>query len=111
NYFGVTALRGTAGTTVSGVHFDVLPGDGILYTALTTIRPDATAGADRRTVIGVGPYDIAAGESVQVQFAYVGGESLDDIIANAATAQGTLVAIEETTPAGTFVLHSAYPNP
>ncbi len=111
NYFGVAALDRFEDVDVSGVFYEALPGDDVLYLALTNISPDATIGADRRTVLGVGPYDIAAGASVDVQFAFVGGGSLDDIIDNAALAQGFPVAVEETTQAGTFTLHSAYPNP
>ncbi len=115
NYFGVAALGSDDDVSVSGVFFDALPGDATLYEALTTIAPDATAPEDRRTVIGLGPYSIEANGSVTATFAFVGGQSLADIIANACDAQGPegcmVDAVEETTPAGTFMLHSAYPNP
>ena len=108
NYYGVAALDEE---DVTGVAYDALPGDDVLYAALVSIAPEPTVAEDRRTVLGVGPYDIAAGESVTVSFAFVGGEDLDDIIANANELQGNPVAVEETTQAGTFRLESAYPNP
>ncbi len=118
NYFGQVAIgNDTDDIPVSGVFYDALPGDDLLYQGLTTISPDAALVADRRTVLGVGPIDILAGESVTVAFAFVGGADLDDLLANACFAQGgdeatcNPVATEETTPEGTFALHSAYPNP
>ena len=114
SYYGQVAL---GDDPVSGVFYDALPGDDVLYQALTTIAPDPPLVEDRRTVLGMGPYTIADGEEVTVSFAIVGGDDLDDIITNACLAQGgddatcNPVSIEETTPAGTFTLHSAYPNP
>ena len=90
NYFGVTALNGEDGVDVSGVFYDALPGDDLLYTGLSNVTPDATVPADRRTILGVGPYDITAGESVTVQFAYVGGEDEQDLLANAFAAQAAV---------------------
>lgn len=111
NYYGVAALE----DDVSGYNLDAgggtNPTEEDVFNSLTTFFPTPELPDDRRTVLGVGPYDIAAGESVSVRFAFVGGTDLDDIIANAATAQGNPVAVEETTPEGTFVLHGAYPNP
>ncbi len=116
-YFGVAALT----SNVSGDNLQT--GDGMnpteesLYTSLTTDFPDPAIPDDLRATLGVGPYDIAAGESVTATFAFVGGTDLDELLANACAAQqfGETqcedVATEETTEAGTFTLHSAYPNP
>jgi len=112
-YYGVAALDRDV-VEVSGVFYDALGSaeqDADIYTYLTTISDDPLLPDDRRTTLGVGPYDIAAGESVTVRFAFVGGANLTDIVANAEVAQGGAVASEETTPAGTYALHSAYPNP
>ncbi len=111
NYFGVAALDGAE---VSGVFYEALGGtetDDDIYFYLTTILPDPELVDDRRVTVGVGPYDIADGEEITVSFAFVGGESLEDIMANAAAAQGNPVAVEASTPDGTFVLETAYPNP
>ena len=112
NYYGVAALD----DNVSGYNLHAGAGSNPtqedLYNGMTTFFPIPELADDRRTVLGVGPYDIAAGESVPVRFAFVGGEDLDAIIANAMAAQGGVTpSVETTTPAGTFVLHSAYPNP
>ena len=61
---------------------------------------------------GVGPFNVAAGQTASAAFAFIGGSDLADLIANAAAARALVdVAAEETTPEGTFVLESAYPNP
>ncbi len=112
-YFGVAALD-RDDVVVSGVFYDALGSaeqDADIYTYLTTISDDPLLPDDRRTTVGVGPYDIPAGESVTVRFAFVGGADLNDVIANAEVAQGGAVASEVTTPAGTYALYSAYPNP
>ncbi|MEP0545364.1 MAG: T9SS type A sorting domain-containing protein, partial [Rhodothermales bacterium] len=111
NYYGVTALD----DNVSGYNLDAgggaNPTDEDVYNSMTTFFPIPQLVGDRRTVIGVGPYDIAAGDTETVRFAFVGGEDLDGLIANARVAQGGGVDVEASTPDGTFVLESAYPNP
>ena len=112
-YFGVAALDRDE-VEVSGVFYDALGSaeqDEDIYTYLTTLSDDPLLPDDRRPTLGVGPYDIAAGESVTVRFAFVGGADLNDIVANAEVAQGGAVSSEVTTPAGTYALYSAYPNP
>jgi hypothetical protein len=93
-HYGVVALEGTTGTNVTGVDYDDdgFPGDAELWDGLTTIESPPATTADRRTVIGVGPYSIGAGQTVNVKFAFVGGSSLADIIANAAAAQAAVGA-------------------
>lgn len=115
NYYGQVAIGSEDDVPVSGVFYDALPGDDILFQALTNISPDPIGPADRRTVLGLGPYSIADGESATAVFAIVGGENEQDVIANACKAQGNSdcnpVSTEESTPDGTFTLHAAYPNP
>ncbi len=115
NYYGVAALDDNVSGYILDAGFGFNPTEENLYEALTTVFAIPDSLDDRRTVLGVGPYDIADGGSVTVRFAFVGGEDLEDITENACTAQGDEdckdVATETTTPAGTFALHSAYPNP
>src|SRR5690606_31803520 len=91
NYYGTAALGGG----VSGWEFDVgagsNPTETQLWEAMTNGGvPTPGAGADRRTVLGTGPYNIPAGGSVTVQFAFVGGTDEADILANAAAAQAAV---------------------
>ena len=84
-YYGVAALN----EEVSGYGFDQVAGNDTpegeleIFQALTTTAPTPTAPADRRTTTGVGPFDLAEGESVGVRFAFVGGTDAADIQANA----------------------------
>jgi hypothetical protein len=98
-YYGMAALGGAA---VSGWEFDVgagsNPGEDDLYNAMTNGGiPDPTTGADRRTVLGTGPYTLRANESVVVAFAFVAGSSLAAITANAAAARTAVPATNVVT--------------
>ena len=97
---------------VTGTSYDVLPGDSILYRGLTRMEPCPDVGADRRTVLGIGPIDLAAGESATVTFAFVAGGSESEILANAAAAQGLFpTAAEPPEPVGGVALLPPAPNP
>ncbi|HYE95926.1 MAG TPA: T9SS type A sorting domain-containing protein [Rubricoccaceae bacterium] len=112
-YFGVAVL---GATPVSGYAFDAGAGSNPvefdLWEGMTTFASPPPTPDDRRTVIGTGPFVLPAGTSATVAFAYVAGDNLPDIQANATTAQGTFsVSSEETEAPTSFQLHEAYPNP
>ncbi len=109
-YFGIASLT----EDLSGYSTDATTADDAeLFEAMTTeIEPEDDP-AERAAVIGVGPFDIAAGETKIVRFAMVAGVDELDIIANT---QGLICvscppSVEGETPEGTYVLESVYPNP
>lgn len=111
-YFGVAALADP--NSLSGYSTDATTADDAeLFTALTTTAAPGADPAERAAVSGLGPFNIAAGATQNVQFAFIGGTDLTDLLANAAAAQliDFDVAVEASTPEGTYVLKSAYPNP
>ncbi len=95
-FFGTAALTGT----VSGYRYDMPYPTGTpatharsdLYTGLTVSQGTTSPARDQRGVIGVGPYDIPAGESITVVFASLGGTNAADVIANAADAHSAVAA-------------------
>ena len=115
DYFGMLAVNGP----VSGYEFDA--GDGFnpsgatLFFGMTNggeAAPDTTA--DRRTVMGVGPFDLAAGEGITRRFAFVAGTDEDNLIANAEDAISAVAVAIEAGPdglPGTHALGTPYPNP
>lgn len=111
-FYGVAA---STAATLSGYSTDASTADDPdLLNALTSNNTPAVDPVERAAVTGTGPYSIANGATQTVRFAYVGGADEATLLANAAAAQAVIsvpVAVEETTPAGTFVLESAYPNP
>ncbi len=109
-YFGVVAL---GVDELSGYSTDATTADDAqLFAALTTEIAPGAAPAERSTVTGLGPFNIAAGATETVLFAFVAGENEADLFANALLAHDAVaVAAEETTPEGTFLLDAAYPNP
>ena len=107
-YFGLSAIGSLSGASTDASTAD----DAQLTEALTSIVEPGAEAAERAAVVGVGPFDIAPGATQTVRFAIIAGEDEADLLANAAQAQiAGNVAVEETTPEGTFVLESAYPNP
>jgi len=113
NYYGVAVI----GHPVSGYTDDAgaggNPTEPQIYLGLTTASAPAVTPADRRTVIGAGPFGVAAGGTLIVRFAYVGGTSQADIIANANAAQALFppVAVENTPNAAGYALSATAPNP
>src|SRR5690606_37270183 len=101
---------------LSGYCHDALPGDPILFGCLTVIQTPPH-GTDRRTVLAVGPFDIAVGEAQRILFAFVGGASESEILANAEAAQcapygcGYPPANEPTSSPASAALHAPAPNP
>jgi hypothetical protein len=112
-YWGVTAIGESLSgysTTAQGPEGEATDAD--LWTALTSANEPGADPAERATVIGVGPFDIDADAIVTARFALVAGSDLNDLLANAALAQGSgNPAVEASTPEGTYLLGSAYPNP
>ena len=111
NYFGVAALdmEAVSGWTLAADKYGT---NASLFEGLTTEGAPLAAPQDARTVIGVGPFDLAPGETANVRFAMLAGASEAEIIANAQLAQNAVVvAVEAATPAGTAALAAAYPNP
>ncbi|MEM1042670.1 MAG: PA domain-containing protein [Bacteroidota bacterium] len=108
-YYGVTAIGvdGLSGYSTDATTAD----DDQLFAALTGDNSPIGDPAERAAVTGTGPYDIGAGASVTVRFAYVAGTTEAELFANATEARMFTVDVEETTQAGTFRLESAYPNP
>ncbi len=109
NYYGMTLLdRPTAGWSVSAETTT----DVGLYTGLTVPGVAATVGDDRRMIIGAGPFSLAAGGSQLVRFAFVGGTSAADLLANAAAARGLFPVGTESGPQDrTSALSFVRPNP
>ncbi|MEP0547817.1 MAG: PA domain-containing protein [Rhodothermales bacterium] len=110
-YFGVSWSEKAMGP-LSGYSTDTAMGtDAQLWEALTTAVAPGAEPAERAAVTGTGPYDLAAGSSQTVRFAFVAGVDLADLLANARRAQLPIATSAEATPAGTFALGAAYPNP
>ncbi|HKR03586.1 MAG TPA: S8/S53 family peptidase [Bacteroidia bacterium] len=87
------------------------------YISMTTPRsPAGTAanGNDVSMMVASGPYSLNAGDSVQVGFALIAGDSLPVVIAAAHAAEIkylTTVSVPEDPAALTFNLDQNYPNP
>ncbi len=110
-YFGLAALgeADVAGWTLAT---DEDATDASLFEGLTALGEELEEPQDARTVVGVGPFDLAAGDSAQARFAMLAGESLEAITASAQAAQSAVsVSVETATPEGPVVLGAAYPNP
>lgn len=106
-YYGVTSISPLSGYNLTATSAD----DAQLFGSLTAAVDTATVAQEHATVVGAGPFSIAADASVTVQFAYVAGADEAALFQNAETARGLLVATEASTPEGTYVLDSAFPNP
>lgn len=57
------------------------------------VVPTTPAPSDWSAVVGVGPFSIAAGDSVTVAFAFVGGTTRADLLANVDAAQAMWIAM------------------
>jgi hypothetical protein len=111
-YFGIAAVG--LPISLSGYSTDATTGtDAQLWEALTTAVEPGAAPAARAAVVGVGPYDVAAGSAQTVRFAFVAGEDEADLFANAQAAQLLIVTspAEGAAPDEAFALGAAYPNP
>jgi hypothetical protein len=112
NYYGVALLGGTVSGYTDDAGAGSNPNEAAVWAGLTTVSPMSTTPADRRTIIGSGPYAIGAGASQTVRFAWVGGSSQSDIIANAAAAQSIVFTAAEGGPnAAGYALSATAPNP
>lgn len=76
---------------------------------------DSANGYDVSFVSGQGPYTIAANDSVEVAFAFIGGDNLTDLQSSAIAAQNqydqVIPSPVSPTIAPTVVLNYSYPNP
>jgi len=84
------------------------------FLALTTPRPLAGAGAgsDISMMLSTGPFNVAAGDSVTVAFAFIGGDDLADLSLSATAAQtkfDNLNPVKNNDAFESFI--SVYPNP
>lgn len=109
NYYGVTLIdQATSGWDVSAETTTDIG----LYTGLAFPGVAAPVGDDRRMIIGAGPFALAAGASQLVRFAFVGGTSAADLLANAAAARGLFPVGTESGPQDrTSALSFVRPNP
>lgn len=108
NYFGMAAL----GDNVSGwtIATDAAASEESLWETMTTEGTILETPADQRPVVAMGPFDLSD-EAATARFALVAGGDEASIIASAEEAKGLVNSVEESTPQGTYVLESAYPNP
>lgn len=97
NWYGTVALM-AAGLPVSGWNVDVgegaNPTEANTYSSLNTFDTTPATPDDRRTMIGVGPFDLGVSETQSVWFALVAGDTENDLLSNAAAAQAAPVPVE-----------------
>ncbi len=128
-YGGVKLLSNTGGfihnaidNTAGNGGIDIVTGgfdNSEKYQAMSTSRNNAgtatTTGNDVLSSVATGPFNLAAGDSVEVAFALIAGESLTDIQASADAAQYKYDFIfSGITPVGKASannLYQSYPNP
>ncbi|HEX9934459.1 MAG TPA: T9SS type A sorting domain-containing protein, partial [bacterium] len=92
-YFGVAALTGDVSGSAVWKNGSDDNSDGVLYDRMTHFsNEDESVPYDRRSMLSVGPYTIPVGDSVRCIFAVLGGNSLDDLKANADTAAAKLAS-------------------
>jgi len=77
---------------------------------------DSLTQGDMLFMVTSGPYDLIAGDSTEIAFAVVAGNSLDELYSSAVVAKQkfdiiTAVEIEESNRPTSFVLHQNFPNP
>jgi hypothetical protein len=111
NYFGIAAL-GVADVAGWTLATDGAASDSSLFAGMTTAGELLEQPQDARTVIGLGPFDLAPGDSADVRWAMVAGVSQEDIVASAQAAQqAVFVASETAPPEQAFALAPVFPNP
>ncbi|WP_026904578.1 S8 family serine peptidase [Pedobacter glucosidilyticus] len=74
---------------------------------------ESLGGLDVMYTMGVGPYNVASKDSIQVAFAFIGGDNLNDIILSADAAQEKFEGLQlfESEPVLKFEVSQNYPNP
>lgn len=88
NYYGITALAGPVSGWRNVLDYTTPPVPSArLFEALTTLGTPTEVDADRRSVLGTGPFALQPGTPQRVAFAYVAGTSLSDLLATAARAR------------------------
>ncbi len=103
NYYGVTAIQGG----VSGVYvgsddnyYDEALSTTFYGRAMTTLDYTPAAAGDMRSVLALGPFELAPGGRQNVAFALVAGNDLADLRGNAAAAHSNFVSypVAQTNP-------------
>lgn len=110
SYFGLSAL-GVPDVSGWTLATDPKVTDPSLFEALTTDGIMLNEPQDARTVVGVGPFDLAPEESARARFALVAGMDEEAILANAAAAQNVVAVAVEGTDTPTESHLDVYPNP
>jgi hypothetical protein len=122
NFYGIKTLQSASGARL------IVNDQNLVFTAATVFDAlsnfngpgpqPVTTNADYWSFIGSGPFTLAAGASVTIGFAWVGGASLTDLQANADAAQAAwnnfVVSVEDEPVApvpAQFLLEQNYPNP
>src|SRR5262249_21679035 len=84
------------------------------WTTLSTAKDQAGGGSgDVSQVVSSGPFTLAAGDSVKVAFALIGGDNLNDLVASANCAQSKYLTlgVPNAVSAAQEGTLSVYPNP
>ena len=114
NYYGISVIgqtqSGWSASTVTTSAQDLFQA---ISTNGTVTGDPGTTNADRRLLVGTGPFALAANVPQSVRFAYVTGTNLADLLANAAIAQTLAPVAGEADPAVSegIALLPAVPNP
>jgi serine protease len=117
NHYGIDNVTGGGGgidATAGTPEFDT----GEKYTVLSTSRPTAgntqTQGNDVMSCVSSGPFTVAAGDSIKVAFALLGGDNLSQLQTSADDAQvmydGLTNVVQTSDVSNEFGLN-CYPNP
>ncbi|MDA3816656.1 MAG: T9SS type A sorting domain-containing protein [Prolixibacteraceae bacterium] len=116
NYYGIVALDGVAGTSITGKGSQLYIRDSSFTWISEMNTSEITEAGEYRMWIGSGPFNLQEEECVQVYFAIVAGSNLEELQDNAEIAsqkyQSLLTEIDEKTEIENgFNLKQNYPNP
>jgi hypothetical protein len=122
NFYGIKALQAASGARLIANTQSLNFTPDLLFNSLSNFNgpgpQPVTTNNDYWSFIGSGPFTLAAGASVTVGFAWVGGTNLADLQANADAAQSAwdnlVVSVEEGPISNLptqFLLEQNYPNP
>lgn len=118
NYYGVKCLSGASGARLQSGNLEIDSVFSFISNFNGSGSQPVEISDDYRSFIGSGPYNLAAGDSAIVGFAWLAGTSIDDLQSNADAAQAAwdnlVVNVEEIPIAVVpkeFLLGQNYPNP